>query len=67
MVFAQHGDVGDDVHGAYVCGEDDDGEWMGGGGCGGFADGFDDFFHAAFKDAVLVCYWIISISQFFQA
>lgn len=55
MVLAQHGDVGDDVHGGDVGGEDDDGEGQGGGGRGGgggFTQGFDGFFDAALDGAV---------------
>lgn len=59
MVFAEDGEVGYYVHGGDVGGEDDDagGEGDGGGGgggCGrgGFAEGFDDFFNAAFEGFV---------------
>jgi len=58
VVLAEHGDVRYDVHGGDVGGEDDDAEGLllwgggGGGGGGGFAEGFDDFFYAAFEGFV---------------
>lgn len=66
MVLAQDGDMGNDVHGGYVCREHDDTmgkggiicSAAGGFGCegrdsgGGFAKGFDDFFDAAFEGFV---------------
>lgn len=61
MVLAEYGDVRYDVHGGDVGGEDDDAEGLlllwsggggGGGGGGGFAEGFDDFFYAAFEGFV---------------
>lgn len=58
VVLAEHGDVRDDVHGRDVGGEDDDadGEAVGAGAGGvgrrGFAEGFDDFFDAAFEGAL---------------
>lgn len=45
----------DDVHGGDVGGEDDDAGGLvlgAGGGWGGFAEGFDNFFHAAFEGFV---------------
>jgi len=61
VVLAEHGDVRYDVHGGDVGGEDDDAGGLlllllwgggGGGGGGGFAEGFDDFFYAAFEGFV---------------
>ena len=58
VVLAEDGDVGDDVHGADVGGEDDNGgsSDLGGGrvGGGGFTDGLDDFFDTALE-ALLLC------------
>jgi hypothetical protein len=58
VVLAEDGDVADDVHGADVGGEDDNGG-SGGLGCGrvrgcGFADGLDDFFDTTLE-ALLLC------------
>ena len=58
VILAENGDVRDDVHGADVGGEDDDG-WGRNLGCGrvgggGFADGLDDFFDTALE-ALLLC------------
>lgn len=55
MVLAEHGNVGDDVHGGDVAGDDDDaGEGaVRGRRRGGFAEGLDDFFDAALEGVVL--------------
>lgn len=55
MVLAEDGDVRDDVRGGDVAGNDDDARegGVGGGGCGRFAEGFDDFFDAALEGVVL--------------
>lgn len=53
VVLGEHGDVADDVHGRDVGGEDDDPDGQGFvRGRGGFADRFDDFFHAALEGPV---------------
>jgi len=47
VVLAQHGDMGDDVHGRDISGDDDDGGGVGRVRGARFAQGFDDFFYAA--------------------
>ena len=51
VVFAENGNVRNDVHGRDVSGDDDDGGGVGQGGTGacgsGFAQRLDDFFYAA--------------------
>lgn len=68
MVFAENGDVGDDVHGGDVaCDDDHAGEGgVSGGGSGGFAEGFDDFFDAALEGAVFGGYlyeWLADMHE----
>lgn len=68
VVLAEDGDVADDVHGADVGGEDDNGGSRGlgcgrVGGCG-FADGLDDFFDTTLE-ALLLCGCVDLFSQRF--
>lgn len=52
MILAKHRDVGDDIHGGDIGGENDDAVGGGGGGRGGegrLAESLDDFFYAALE------------------
>lgn len=55
MVLAQHGEVGDDVHGGDVAGDDDNaGERRVAGSRGGrLSEGLDDFLDTALERVVL--------------
>lgn len=55
MVFAEDGDVRDDVHGGDVTGDDDEAGESGvaGAGGGGLAQGLDDFLDTALEGVVL--------------
>lgn len=56
MIFAEYGDVGDDVHGRDVCGKNHDAwRFWNGDVClrdRGLAKGLDDFFHTPFQRLV---------------